>query len=190
MTSIAVFVQNNGREYGSTKSRVIKCAEHFVLSDFLMFDIPMPTEDMYVTEPGGKPYFKDSPIHFNVSHSGKYWICAMALAPVGVDVQQHIHGKNYAKIADRFFTTDEVDYLFANDYQDFYKIWAAKESYVKFTGTGIAENFNKFSVTTKTQIRNKINKAHIAFIDIDPEYSCALCVGREFSYVRVNENIL
>ena len=185
MTSIAVFVQNNGREYGSTKSRVIKCAEHFVLSG-----VKLPTEDMYVTEPGGKPYFKDSPIHFNVSHSGKYWICAMALEPVGIDIQQHVAGKNYQKIADRFFAPEERDYLFANDYRDFYKIWAAKESYVKFTGTGIAKNFDKFSVATKTQILNKINKAHVSFINIDPEYSCALCAGREFEYVRFDENIM
>ena len=58
-----------------------------------------------------------------------------------------------------------------------------------------AEVHKKASELLTKEQNNAIEKyksesKYIAFIDIDPEYSCALCVGREFSYVRVNENIL
>lgn len=37
---------------------------------------------------GGKPYLAKEPdIHFNLSHSGEWAVCAISSSPVGVDIQ-------------------------------------------------------------------------------------------------------
>src|SRR5690554_797379 len=55
----------------------------------------------------GKPYLKDwDEFHFNISHSGKWVVCAISNKPVGIDVER-IKDLNI-KIADRFFSKEEV----------------------------------------------------------------------------------
>jgi 4'-phosphopantetheinyl transferase len=71
-------------------------------------------------EPKGKPYFADEsmnnrkkfpPIHFSVSHSGDWWGCLMADEPVGFDLEVCREKVNYEKIARRFFTAEEHDWI-------------------------------------------------------------------------------
>lgn len=185
MNTIVVFIENNDKSSGSTMRRVIECAKRFVLLDFVRNKkIQIPTEESYLKGPHGKPFFSGSPIHFNVSHSGKYWVCAMSLKPVGIDIQQRIGGRNLRAVADRFFTTQEADYLFSEGYESFYDVWATKESYVKFTGTGIANNFDRFSVVWQPQHQKyKINNScELCLLPIDTDYACSLCAEGQFNY--------
>ncbi len=104
----------------------------------------------------GKPYFEDcSDIHFSVSHSGEFFACAFAEFPIGLDIQEHIKRQNETdaqaaercmKIAKRFFHPDEVDALELDTVSAFYKIWTAKESFVKLTGQGIDGEFGDFCI--------------------------------------------
>ena len=94
----------------------------------------------------GKPYLISHPsVHLSVSHSGDYWVCAIGDKPVGIDLQRHTDVRRMA-LARRFFHPDETTYLQETDCADFFRIWAAKESFVKCTGTGIAGQFAAFSV--------------------------------------------
>lgn len=106
---------------------------------------------------GGKPRFINAPgEEFSVSHSGDWWVCALADRPVGIDLQQHTRLKGeepdaaasrYGRMAARFFHPEEKEYVLEKDvYRRFFRIWAAKESYVKYTGQGINSDFGKFSV--------------------------------------------
>lgn len=36
----------------------------------------------------GKPYFEDTDIHFNISHSGCYVIAAVSDEDIGIDIQK------------------------------------------------------------------------------------------------------
>lgn len=83
-------------------------------------------------EDGGKPYFKDSPTYFSVSHSKG--MCAVALSDraVGVDIEQcqetyntHMVEQSLSKNEKKFYTGD------------FTKIWCKKEAIAKMTGEGI-----------------------------------------------------
>jgi len=103
----------------------------------------------------GKPYFPSHPnVHFSVSHSGGIWVCAFADCEVGCDVQDHRKNDDPARLkrlAGRWFSEGERQYLDECGYApaEFYRIWARKEAYVKFTGTGIGEgNFPQFDVTS------------------------------------------
>ncbi len=117
---------------------------------------PMGDALLIAREEKGKPYFPKLPdVHFSVSHSGKYFACAMSDIPVGLDIQEHTRRKNESeedadvrrmKIARRFFHPDETEYASRGSAVRFFKVWTAKESYVKLTGKGIDADFSGFSV--------------------------------------------
>ncbi len=96
--------------------------------------------------PHGKPYIKELPnVHFSISHSGNIWACAMGETPVGLDIQTE--GKVDAeKIARRFFHPSEIAWLQEHGWEQFARIWAKKESYVKLTGDGLSKGLDYFSV--------------------------------------------
>ena len=95
----------------------------------------------------GKPYFAgNGNIHFSVSHSGEYVAVAFAETPVGIDLQQHkCRGYEtqadavlrHKKLASRYFHPQEQAYLERDPWEGFFRIWTAKESFVKRTGRGI-----------------------------------------------------
>ena len=95
----------------------------------------------------GKPH-ANLPLHFNVSHAGEFVLCAVADAPIGVDIEQ-IKPFRAGMVA-RYFTVAEAAYIWGNNPSPdgnvtdpetcarFYRVWTAKEAYVKMTGTGIS----------------------------------------------------
>ena len=89
----------------------------------------------------GKPYFRDLPVYFNLSHSGEYVLCAVSTEEIGADIQQHC-GKDVGKLARRFFPEREWTALErAGEERErlFYRLWARKEAYGKLTGKGVAD---------------------------------------------------
>lgn len=107
-------------------------------------ELPLPLE-IYKGE-HGKPYLCGGELYFNLSHSGKYVVCALADREVGVDVQQPTR-VNEAVIK-RFFSDEEASYIHAAEDRDraFAEVWSLKESYIKALGTGIATPLSSFSV--------------------------------------------
>lgn len=100
----------------------------------------------------GKPYLPGTPsVQFSVSHSGGYYVCAVGDRAIGIDLQRHTDCRRIA-LARRFFHPDEATYLEQTDGADFFRIWAAKESFVKCTGDGIAHRFRAFSVIREGRI--------------------------------------
>lgn len=95
----------------------------------------------------GKPsLLGKSHIHFNISHSGKYVVCAISKIPCGIDVQEKKVLKNL-RIFDKILS--EIEYKDVMDKVDkidaFYEYWTRKESYLKLTGQGITIDLRKVS---------------------------------------------
>lgn len=110
----------------------------------------LPNEKIhFVYSENSKPelQFVDN-IHFNISHSGDWVVCAFSKMPVGVDVEK-IKKVNF-NIARRFFSDEEVNQLFAlapNEQSSFFfDLWTIKESYLKAIGTGLTQSLSSFSV--------------------------------------------
>ncbi len=95
----------------------------------------------------GKPFFEGIPLKLSISHSGRWWVLALAYDEIGVDVQE-MRAVRYEALARRFFHPQEVNELEKSGFDDFYRIWTRKESYVKLTGAGIDAHFREFSVFT------------------------------------------
>ncbi len=90
----------------------------------------------------GKPFLKNFPhIHFSLSHSGPWAVCAVGEAPLGVDVEQP---RCTMEIARRFFKLEELPETEDKDY--LLRLWTAKESFVKALGGGLTIPLDSFSV--------------------------------------------
>lgn len=116
------------------------------------------TDDLFEIRrtPQGKPCFVHLPeVGLSVSHSGDYIVCALADGNIGVDIER---GQKYpdesdadfsrrlCTIAGRFFHPDEAAYIREDPLTRFNRIFTAKESYVKMTGTGFDETLGCHSV--------------------------------------------
>ena len=87
--------------------------------------------------PWGKPFFPLLPqLHFSVSHSGAWWLCAFSQQPVGADLQIHKAQADLAQLSRRFFHPLEDHWLAQEGYVSFFPLWCAKESWVKYKGRG------------------------------------------------------
>ena len=135
----------------------------------------------------GKPYFADPGMpHFSLSHSGNFIVCAVGPAPCGIDIQAHVFpGKSrdpayLIRLAQRYFHPDETEQLKnAGDIREqFFHQWAAKESYVKFTGEGITGKFSSFSTLNPAGIF----PARITKIPLAEGCSTFLCAEGYFEY--------
>lgn len=153
---IYVFSNNDGK---STVERLEQAVMHYCK----MHGIQLATSEQVLTElfqvertERGKPFFVHCPqIQFSISHSGLYWVCALHSSQIGLDLQEHVRLKDetvesasirFRKIAHRFFHPIEVKFVDLDSYCNFFRVWAARESYVKYTGQGIDASFSQYCV--------------------------------------------
>ncbi len=102
------------------------------------FSIPMSNLNIQLGELG-KPYLPQFPhIHFNISHSGNYVVCAFAESPVGIDIQTILTYKE--KIARRVLSPEKVREIEGSPNPDllFTTYWAEKEALLKMVGCGFS----------------------------------------------------
>lgn len=99
----------------------------------------------------GKPFAFGLSVEFNISHSGNMVACAIADAPIGIDIEQIRPIR--LSTAKRIFTPEELVSLFGhapvpNDFEKtpdaamllrFFELWTAKEAYGKCVGTGLLD---------------------------------------------------
>ena len=95
----------------------------------------------------GKPVYSGLDIHFNLSHAGTCVVCAVSDRAVGIDIERP--RKNAIKVAERFFTQEECDWI-GDDSLRFARIWTLKEAYAKLTGDGIAGTVSKVEFRHET----------------------------------------
>jgi 4'-phosphopantetheinyl transferase len=89
---------------------------------------------------GDKPYMKNYPeMHFNLSHCRRYVAVAIHSSPVGVDIE--CRRKVSQSLIKKVCSEDEQQSIAAAQDPDmeFLRLWTRKESYLKYTGTGIVE---------------------------------------------------
>ena len=79
----------------------------------------------------GKPVFTDSPLHFSLSHSGKFAAVLLSDAPCGVDVELAREPVE-ERLARRVLTERERAAGL-----DFYDVWTRKECVGKLDGRGL-----------------------------------------------------
>lgn len=80
----------------------------------------------------GKPFFPDLPqLHFNLSHTKGWSLCALSDRPVGVDIER-IRPRREALV--RYCLSDEEYRSYDGTWKDFYRFWTLKEARCKQLG--------------------------------------------------------
>ncbi|PFZ10495.1 phosphopantetheine-protein transferase [Bacillus pseudomycoides] len=133
----------------------------------------------------GKPYLENFPnIHFNISHSGKYVVCAIDKSPVGIDVET-INPIDLT-IVNSYFSKLEKEYLFQSQFNEkltkFYYIWTMKESYIKREGKGLSIPLDSFCVFS-------LKDTNTAFYQIfqNEQAVCNVCASQ---HTKIQQNYL
>lgn len=147
----------------------------------------------------GKPYlYGFENVHFNVSHSGRFYICACSSNKVGIDIENRLR-KRYGNTLMNLHPYEKNYVLTSkNPQESFLKIWVRKEALFKASGTGILNELNSFSVISDdNQLSEMIEYKHENYYFSDPEismdsYSC-LCTSHsniEFNVININKTFL
>ncbi len=110
--------------------RHLACAQMNLRNDELHF----------IRNENGKPYIKNAPnFHYNISHSGRWALCAISAKEIGADIEQ-MKPINM-EVLRRIATDREIEAVEQKTGQErdkaFYTLWTAKESYLKYLGLGI-----------------------------------------------------
>lgn len=86
----------------------------------------------------GKPYFPALPwLHFNLSHTAGWSLCALSDAPVGVDVEA-LRPRREGLWRHCLTDGEYAAFLAAGGgWPEFYRIWTLKEAWCKYTGQGL-----------------------------------------------------
>lgn len=130
--------------------------------------------DKIVRTANAKPCFAGSELFFSVSHSGSYWVCAVSNAELGIDLQRY-QSCRMELIAKRFFHPKEAAWVKGKGREAFFLVWTAKESYVKFTGEGITDDFAAFSVVDDKGNIDVCNHAVLQHIPFLEDYALCIC---------------
>ncbi len=146
----------------------------------------LPSGDKHIMQNRfGKPMFKASGFgYFNLSHSGRWLVCAVDKQMVGIDVEQCRTDIDFEIM--NFFSHAEKNYINdggrKNKLTRFYRIWTLKESYLKALGTGLSQPLDSFTVDIIDGHHAclKINKQtqtgwHFYYVNLDDSHVCAIC---------------
>lgn len=130
----------------------------------------------------GKPRFDGCEgLSFSVSHSGGLTCCAVSRDEVGFDIQQTLPDYRFADIARRFFSDAEHETVTSvgceEQIQRFYRIWTAKEAYVKLDGEGVVRGFRAFSVVSGDgHLLPEVNGRRLIPVTVPQGYLACLCI--------------
>lgn len=149
MVSVYVRMTETKGKKGSEEVRKLLakalCVQYPALQGVWEKGLPLMGKNAY-----GKPYFPGYPeIYFNLSHTAGCVCCALADAPVGVDVEQCRPRKNLERIVGRFSAGEQKlwqETPEAMRQQLFFALWVLKESCVKADGRGLRIPLDAFSV--------------------------------------------
>lgn len=118
----------------------------------------------------GKPCCPETPaLAFNISHSGELAVCGFDARALGVDVER-TDRRNAERIAARCFTARENAQIAASPSprRAFYRLWTAKESAVKWLGTGLADLRGVEIDGDTPRLRGETLPCHIQSFELRP----------------------
>ena len=171
------------------KYRFLKDSKRTLLGDILARyiicnkqNIPNSQLEFKCNEYGKPELINPSGYYYNISHSGKWVVCAFDNHPIGIDVE--VIKPIEMKIAKRFFTESEYNDLMNIDEDDrlkyFYKLWTLKESYIKADGKGLTIPLDSFSFSIENghinlTTKNEYDSCIFWQDEIDDQHIVSVC---------------
>ena len=133
-------------------------------------DAGLPDLEILRTDKG-KPYVNSTNIYISASHSKNLFACLIGARPLGIDLQ---HGRKLDpdKIAGRYFAEEEAELVRKLGAPEFFRLWARKEAFSKYTGRGLEDVMAGISV---------LNRMDVEFLDFqwEKDVYCSCCIKKE-----------
>lgn len=121
-----------------------------------------PGELQFDLAENGKPFVRNCAIHFNLSHSADFVLCAVDPRPIGVDIEALRPIK--PSLIQKVCSPDEIDFI-ASDPGRFLQVWTTKEALLKYRGTGICTDLRRINVCVNGTIQLSNLKLHTELTD-------------------------
>ena len=178
----------NGYRFKDDKSRFL--CSRILIGKFLAEKY---SGDRYITpvtityNENGRPGIQDSPYEISITHSGRFSAVAFASGRnIGIDLEFIRSKADLRQLSQRFFASDESSFLerCSNSQlaENFFRIWCAKEAFLKATGKGLSYGLRNFSVVDeegnlKTSVcdRKTGQFYNLTELEIDSNCKCCLC---------------
>jgi len=88
-----------------------------------------------------KPFLRDAPLFYNVSHSGDRIVLAVSQSAIGIDTEQINPYFDFNDIIVEYFSPEEASFIAETDSASrFFRLWTRKEALTKATGKGLDED--------------------------------------------------
>lgn len=137
LSKIPIGLQNKVQEYAQWRDYQASLIGNLLLKKGMqLLDIPMQYLNSIQYTEKGKPY-SNYPFFFNISHSGKYVVCAISKEiNLGFDIEKH-RNIDFTHF-ERYFSTREWTIIneSSNPNAQFFEFWSIKESTIKADGRG------------------------------------------------------
>ncbi len=134
--------------------------------------------DMLCHDDKGRPYFQNSKINISISHSDNMWLCVLCKDKASIDIE-HVADREYLRIADRFFSPAEQQFVRSAGADGFFRLWVRKEAYVKYLGQGISYGLENFSLSNGIALKDEYEDVLFREIDFGNDFRCAICIAKE-----------
>lgn len=140
--------------------------------------------------PSGKPALAGTDVPaFNLAHSKHWGLCAVTKkGEVGVDIETLNLDLDYVKLAERFFSVTEQEWLLSRlpsrRRRCFYRIWTRKEAWLKGKGGGFSDPQQDLGLTHLGGCCTHDGSWWLRSLPVTRRTLSALAVSREFSVVQ------
>lgn len=124
----------------------------------------------------GKPFWRNSELKFNISHSHDWIVCCIATDSVGIDVQKYVDLSNPTHAADFIYSLNDLNFYNKKDSKNVIEVWCQKEAAVKLSGIGLRQPFRSIILDKlpDNTFKAKINstECNLTPIRIKSGYAC------------------
>ncbi len=146
-----------------------------ILSDYL--DLT-PEKITFNYSSKGKPEIVGSRLQFNVSHSHELAIYGISWeGAIGVDLEFIRPVDSLMSLTERYFCESEREEVkrSGDRTETFFRLWTAKEAYLKATGEGIAGGLERTEVCLNPLGLVRVRGWSLRELILDPRYRATLC---------------
>lgn len=159
---------------------------YLLLRDYLETNCFLSSPDMEMTyNEFGKPFFKNIPKYFSISHSHGIIVVVVSNNPIGIDIE--LLDESKLKLIKKVFTEEEMKVYNTLSKDEkveyFFEIWTSKEAIGKKEGTGISFNPSNTALLEDVVLKKiVVNKK---------EFILALTGDESFKIIeRFNQNFM
>lgn len=129
-----------------------------------------------------RPFLSGSNIDFNISHSGKYVLCAIGEnLQVGIDIEEI--KKNSLEDFQKVMTSKQWDIInnAPEPYKEFFKFWTIKESVIKADGRGLSIPLDELEIDNNT-VNYDGRLWYITELNLDNQYAASIATNKPCSF--------